>query len=416
MNNRARLDRVAVACGGTGGHLCPGTAVAERLLARGCAVTLMVSPKEIDQRGVDLAPDLDWVTLPAVGLERGRWLSFLHGFWKSYWVARRHFRQRRPAAVLAMGGFTSAAPILAGRHFSGATFLHEANGIPGRANRWLARWVDCAFVGFPQAAARFRNCRIEVTGTPVRSRFQKLDPAECRSRLGLAADRPVLLVMGGSQGARAINELVLAALPSLERQTPQLQILHLTGSEDFGRVQDGYARWRGGSVIRDFLGEMELAMGAATLAISRAGGSTLAEMAAMGLPSILIPYPSATDNHQFYNARALADTGGARLLEQALATPLAVAVGVRDLVADELARQRMREALRRWHRPDAAERIAEWILAQLGWVEEIGMEPPRRAKGAQRASGVRQDNRRQPVLAPSRLAVAGREPHRSGRR
>jgi hypothetical protein len=137
----------------------------------------------------------------------------------------------------------------------------------------------------------------------VRSRFQEQDPRECRLQLGLAPDRPVLLVMGGSQGARAVNELVLAALPSLERQSPQLQILHITGREDFGRVQDGYAPWAGRAVVRDFLGEMELAMGAATMAISRAGGSALAEMAAMGLPSILIPYPSATDNHQFYNAR-----------------------------------------------------------------------------------------------------------------
>jgi UDP-N-acetylglucosamine--N-acetylmuramyl-(pentapeptide) pyrophosphoryl-undecaprenol N-acetylglucosamine transferase len=96
--------------------------VAERLLARGCSVTLMVSPKEIDQRGVNLAPELDWVTLPAVGLERGRWLSFLHGFWKSYWVARRCFRQRRPAAVLCHGRFTSAPQILAGRHFGGRRF------------------------------------------------------------------------------------------------------------------------------------------------------------------------------------------------------------------------------------------------------------------------------------------------------
>jgi UDP-N-acetylglucosamine--N-acetylmuramyl-(pentapeptide) pyrophosphoryl-undecaprenol N-acetylglucosamine transferase len=417
MSNQKEPGLVAVACGGTGGHLFPGMAVAERLLARGCAVTLLVSPKEIDRRGTALAPNLDWVTLPAVGLERGRWLGFLRGLWRSYWVARRQFRRRRPAAVLAMGGFTSAAPILAGRDAGSAVYLHEANGIPGRANRWLARWVDCAFVGFPQAAARLRHCRIEVTGTPVRQRFQPRVPWECRLRLGLDPDRPVLLVMGGSQGARGVNELVLATLPILERQLPQLQILHVTGEADFGRVRDAYARWGGRSVIREFLGEMELAMSAATVAISRAGGSAIAEMAAVELPSILVPYPSATDDHQFYNARALADTGGARMLEETLATPQAVAVWLREMVSDELARQRMREALRRWHRPDAAERVADWILSRMGWATAAGSDGSGRSEEfSQRTNGGASLAERGVGVAPSALAVAEREPQWSGRR
>jgi UDP-N-acetylglucosamine--N-acetylmuramyl-(pentapeptide) pyrophosphoryl-undecaprenol N-acetylglucosamine transferase len=410
-NNGTQPGLVAVACGGTGGHLFPGMAVAEQLSARGCEVMLLVSSKEIDQRGVALAPSLDWLVLPAVGLEHGRWLHFLQGFWRSYWIARRCFRQRRPAAVLAMGGFTSAAPVLAGRRLGGTAFLHESNGVPGRANRWLARWVDCAFVGLPQAAARMRHCRIEVTGTPVRSGFQMRDSLECRLAMGLDPDRPVLLVMGGSQGARAINEMMLAALPILERRVPQLQILHITGSEDFGRVQEAYARWPGRSIIREFVDEMELAMGAATVAISRAGGSAVAEMAAVGLPSILVPYPSATDNHQFYNARALADTGGARMLEQALATPMAVAVWVRELVTDELARQRMREALRRWHRPDAADRVAEWIMTRMGWVSELRVGE--RRMGQYRTDGEARVNYRAPEGS---FLVAGREPQRSGRR
>jgi UDP-N-acetylglucosamine--N-acetylmuramyl-(pentapeptide) pyrophosphoryl-undecaprenol N-acetylglucosamine transferase len=384
MRDRAHPGMVAVACGGTGGHLFPGMAVAEQLLQRGCAVTLFISPKEVDRQGMSLAPELEWVTLPAVGLERGRCLSFLKGFWRSYWVARRYFRKRRPAAVLAMGGFTAAPPILAGQRAGGVAFLHESNGIPGRANRWLARWVDCAFVGFPQAAARLKHCRVEVTGTPVRSRFKTREPWECRVTLGLDPERPVLLVMGGSQGARAVNELVVAALPLLERQVPQLQIVHVTGKEDFGRVQDGYSHWPGRALVREFIGEMELAMGSATLAVSRAGGSALAEMAALGLPSILVPYPMAADNHQFYNARALSDTGASRLLEQPAATPLAVAVAVRELVADEAARQRMREALWRWHRADAAERIAEGILGRIGWATAKGVEGWRAGSGDDR--------------------------------
>jgi UDP-N-acetylglucosamine--N-acetylmuramyl-(pentapeptide) pyrophosphoryl-undecaprenol N-acetylglucosamine transferase len=407
---------VAVACGGTGGHLFPGMAVAEHLLKRGCSVTLFISPKEVDRRGMSMAPELEWVILPAVGLERGRWLSFFQGSWRSYRVARRYFRKRRPAAVLAMGGFTAAPPILAGRRAGGVAFLHESNGIPGRANRWLARWVDCAFVGFPQAAARLRHCRVEVTGTPVRSRFKVQDSGECRAKLGLDPERPVLLVMGGSQGARAVNDLVMAALPLLERQVPQLQVLHVTGSEDFGRVQEGYSRWSGRTLVREFVGEMELAMGSATLAISRAGGSALAEMAAVGLPSILVPYPTAADNHQFYNARALSDTGASRLLEQASATPLAIAVAVRELVADEGARQRMRESLWRWHRADAAERVASGILSRIGWATRPGAEGRRAGAGDDRPDAERREN--EPGGAGRTGPILGTmpEPYRSGRR
>jgi UDP-N-acetylglucosamine--N-acetylmuramyl-(pentapeptide) pyrophosphoryl-undecaprenol N-acetylglucosamine transferase len=362
---------VVVACGGTGGHLFPGIAVGEALMARGCSVTLMVSSKEIDRRGASLAPQFDCMTLPAVGLERGRGLEFIRAGWNSYLQSSRTFRARRPAAVLAMGGFTSAAPILAGRRVGAATFIHESNSIPGRANRWLARWVERAFVGFPQAAARLRNCGISVTGTPVRARFGAMDGRRCRLELGLEPDDPVLLVMGGSQGASAINELVMAALPGLQQQVSRLQIIHLTGVRDHRRVEEAYGVWRGRALVKDFAGEMEVWMGAATMAITRAGASTLAELAASGLASLLVPYPWAADNHQYYNARALVDTGAARMMEESAASPGALVSAVRGLVDDAEARRLMRESLGRWRRSDAAVKIASEIMARIG-VEGVG--------------------------------------------
>ncbi|MCX6927634.1 MAG: glycosyltransferase, partial [Verrucomicrobia bacterium] len=131
--------RVAIACGGTGGHLYPGLAVAEQLVQRGCAATLLISPKEVDQQAVQGVSGMDVVALPAVGLKRGGEISFVRGFVKSYRAAARLFKAHPPQVALAMGGFTSAPPVLAARRSGARTFLHESNTIPGRANQWLSR-------------------------------------------------------------------------------------------------------------------------------------------------------------------------------------------------------------------------------------------------------------------------------------
>ena len=354
--------QVAIACGGTGGHLFPGLAVGEQLVRRGCAVTLLVSPKDVDQHAVKSASGMQIVTLPAVGLTSGRGLAFMRGFVRSYRAARGRFETGRPAAVLAMGGFTSAPPILAARRLGARTFLHESNTIPGRANRWLARMVDGAFVGFPQAAPRLSNRYVSCIGTPVRPQFQPRDPAACRKALGLDPENPVLLVMGGSQGARGINELVIRTLPLLAKEVPLLQVIHLTGPNDADKVQAACREACLRAVVHPFFAEMELALGAATVAVSRAGASSLAELAAMCVPSVLIPFPEATGNHQFHNARAYEETGAARVIEQRSATPEALSGLVLEMMAGGPGGERMRAALAKWHRPDAAERIAEMIF------------------------------------------------------
>lgn len=354
-----------IACGGTGGHIFPGLAVGEELLAHGAAVILMVSHKEIDQQAVKSAAGMEVVALPAVGLIRRQLAAFAVGFARSFLAARRRFRAHPPQAVLSMGGFTSAPPVLAGRALGAVTFLHESNTIPGKANRWLARFVDQAFVGFPSTAARLRHRNVVSTGTPVRPQFQPEEAASCRVALGLDPRRPVLLVMGGSQGARGVNELVLRALPGLVSAAPELQYVHLTGPADFERVQAAYAAHHGRAVVRAFLTEMELAMGAATVAVTRAGASSLAELAAMRLPPILVPYPYAADNHQTVNARALADAGAALLLEQRDATGEKLASMVLQLVSDSGAHAAMSQELARWHSPQAARQIAEKMLALM---------------------------------------------------
>ena len=357
---------VAIACGGTGGHLFPGLAVAEELIRRDCEVTLLISPKEVDQQAVQSAIGMEVVTLPAVGLTRGGFFGFISGFSKSHRAAKNLFQKKIPQAVLAMGGFTSAPPVLAGKQLGAKTFLHESNTIPGRANRWLAQWVDEAVVYFHEASGRMSIACSHVTGMPVRSQFSEpMDAASARISLGLHANKPVLLVMGGSQGASGINQLILSLLPTLSARLPDLQFLHLTGANDFEQMQKAYAAQNRKAVVRPFLTEMELALGAATMAMSRSGASSLAELAAVGVPAILIPYPTATDNHQYYNALAFVETGAAKMFEQSSATAENLSHAILDLIENEKERAAMQRALTQWHSPGAAGEIADVILTSI---------------------------------------------------
>ena len=360
---------IAIACGGTGGHLFPGLAVAEQLRQRGCAVALLISPKDVDQQAVKDVPGVEIFTLPAVGLQNRNYFSFAKSFWQSFRVARKVFKKRPPQAVLAMGGFTSAPPVLAASFAGVKTFLHESNTIPGRANRFLSRFVDEAFVGFPEAAARLKARKITTTGTPVRPQFltpenpAALKSAACRVALGLEPDCPTVLVVGGSQGASGLNEMILSVLPLLAGKN--WQWLHLTGANDFEKVKSAYGAQGIAAVVKPFLREMDLALGAATACVSRSGASSLAEIAALRLPSLLVPFPAAADNHQFFNAAAFEKTGAAKLLEQKKSTPEQVAAILTGLMAQDDLRATMQAALAQWHAPAAASRIAENILQAI---------------------------------------------------
>lgn len=406
MTLRHSLRRIVIACGGTGGHLYPGMAVGERLLRRGCAVTLLISTKEVDRQAAKSAAGMEVAKLPAVGLVRGQFFGFLRGFVLSFRQARNIFQAAVPGAALAMGGFTSAPPLLAARRLGAKIFLHESNIIPGRANRWLSWMVDRAFVGFASAAGRLHAPDVVVTGTPVRNQFQPRDAAVCRAGLGLDPDRPVVLVMGGSQGASFLNRLVIQTVPQIQRSSNNWQWLHLTGQVDAERVTQAYASARIRAVVHAYFDAMELALGAATVAISRAGASSLAELAAMRVPAVLLPYPAAVDNHQFHNARALEQSGAARLLIQSEATPDRLARLLTEIMQNAAKRQNIRQALERWHSPAAADTIAQSILDSL--------ETPQEATGGpKQAQHPRRETPQQEgqVRLPSRAAVgAGRGP------
>ena len=385
MNPPDSQPHVAIACGGTGGHLFPGVAVGRELLNRGAAVTLFVSTKEVDRQAVASLPAAFGIeTLPAVGLTRGRAMASALNAMRSVRRARACFGARPTAAVLAMGGFTSLPVVFAGRSRGAVTFLHESNTIPGRANRWLAPWVTACFVGFEEAAARLRYRNVTVTGTPVRDGFVPTDPAAARVALGLDPNRPVLLVVGGSQGAEGVNRLVIQALPQLLAAAPELQVFHIAGTRDAEAVRAAAAPFGSRVRVVAFHLAMDCALAAATVAVSRSGASSLAEFAAMRLPSVLIPYPAATDDHQRANARAMVRVGAARLLEQVGARPEDLVREVLALAADSTQRGEMAQRLAGIDSPGAAGRIAERVMAAIGAVASpvrtsgsLNLTPPR---------------------------------------
>jgi UDP-N-acetylglucosamine--N-acetylmuramyl-(pentapeptide) pyrophosphoryl-undecaprenol N-acetylglucosamine transferase len=354
---------VAIACGGTGGHLFPGIAIGEALQAMGADVLLIVSEKEIDQHAVKAARGMETFAAPAVASTAGK-IPFARGLMRSFKISRGLFKKRRPDAVIAMGGFTSAGPALAGRTMRIPVFLHEANSIPGRANRWLAPMAREIFVMFEGAKNRLRNRCVTASGMPVRSEFQPGDAGAARMALGLEPDRDVILFMGGSQGATAINDAAMAAIPKLLERRPELQFLHLTGLKDIERCAAFWRACGARGVVTPFLSEMDMGLSAANVAVSRSGASSLAEFAAMRLPAILVPYPIAADDHQVHNARAFVQSGAAAMILQDQLTAETLGPLVSELLEDGPKRAGMIETLGKWHSPDCAEKIARRVLSE----------------------------------------------------
>jgi UDP-N-acetylglucosamine--N-acetylmuramyl-(pentapeptide) pyrophosphoryl-undecaprenol N-acetylglucosamine transferase len=374
--------KIMIACGGTGGHLFPGLAVAEVLQAHRHQVQLLVSEKGVDQTALAALTDFSnpsrpvgMKVVPAVGYEGSRRLI---RFCVRLAMATRGCvamcDEFEPDVVLGMGGFTSAPAVLGARWFrkcGTATLIHESNAVPGKANRWAGRFADHVAVGVADCARFFGRKPVTVTGTPIRAALRRGKVADARARLGLESGRLTVLVAGGSQGAHAINEAVACALPWLEGRTGTVQFVHLTGAQDEQFARESYEKNGFVARVMSFCGEMELAYSAADVVVARSGASTLTEIAAFGLPAILIPYPHAAGNHQWYNARVFERAGAARLVDQSQFNNLhaergeRLASAISELLDDEPGRANMARAARLLAVDDAAERIAT-LLERYG--------------------------------------------------
>jgi UDP-N-acetylglucosamine--N-acetylmuramyl-(pentapeptide) pyrophosphoryl-undecaprenol N-acetylglucosamine transferase len=352
---------VAIACGGTGGHLFPGLAIAQQLRREGHRVLLLVSQKDIDQHAFDFGEQFPVRRIPAIGLPRRRVSVAMLGFLlrlaasvvKCQWLYMKYGTD----VVLGMGGFTSAAAVIAGQLRFLPTVVHESNAIPGKANRSAARFARFVACGFQDCVSHFPAGKGVWTGTPVREQLVEMPREEARRRLSLDPQKPTLLVMGGSQGARAINEAVMGAWPRIK----DFNVIHLTGEEDYQLAKDVYEGAGAPVCVRPFLREMDLAYNAADLAVSRAGAASLTEIAHYRLPAILVPYPLAAEDHQRLNAEIFERAGAAQIVGQDQLSPEQLALSVRTLWNNAGKRARMGQKVITLHRTDAAEQVIELL-------------------------------------------------------
>jgi UDP-N-acetylglucosamine--N-acetylmuramyl-(pentapeptide) pyrophosphoryl-undecaprenol N-acetylglucosamine transferase len=311
--------KVAIACGGTGGHLFPGLAVAEVLKSRGHEVLLLISEKQIDTIAVGNRKEFSVEKIPSVGLTNmfsTQLYSFFAKFVSGLIACLRIYRSFMPEAVLGMGGFTSTGPILAGRMHGLPTFIHESNAIPGKANRLNALLSNEVLLGFEECSRYFPKKSVEITGTPIRDSLKApVNREQALKNLRLKKGLRTILVMGGSQGAHGINEAVVRTLRRFAER--DVQFIHLTGRDDENYVYDCYKREGIPAFVSAFYSRMEEVYTMSDFAIARSGAASLTELSFFGLPSILIPYPFAAENHQFLNAEIFAKHGVAEVLEEA---------------------------------------------------------------------------------------------------
>lgn len=358
---------LVITAGGTGGHFFPAEALAAELIARGRRVVLLTDARSGGLNSKIFAAAETHV-LPGAGIAgRGllRGLQAMAALAVGVLRARTVLAGLNAAAVIGFGGYPSVPPVLATRLLRRAppVVLHEQNAVLGRANRFLSRWADCLALSVAGTRRVPRHARTAIIGNPVR-------PA-IAAGAGTAYAPPDgtirLLILGGSLGARVFSDIVppaLATLPGPLRA--RLSVTQQCRTEDLDRVRDAYARARIPADLAVFFGDVADRMRGAHLIVARAGASTVAELATMGRPSILVPLPGAIDDHQTGNARALSDAGGAWTMPQPSFTSVALTEKLTMLLNDPAALTDAADAARGQAKPDAAARLADLVetLAQ----------------------------------------------------
>lgn len=350
-----------VSCGGTGGHMFPGLATARVLQGRGHRVEVWTGGRRIEE-----ATRRTWdgpvVTIPAEGLSASplRLPRSLLILARVYCRCVAELRRSRPHALLAMGSYSSIGPVLAARRLNIPVVLHEANVIPGQAIERLSRFASAVAISFEETRNHLHHPRLELTGIPLRQEL-------CATSRSAIPDLPeqspefTVLVMGGSQGAQRLNQIVPEALAHLRRGGLTLRVIHLAGERDRGAVQSAYEAAGIAHTVHGFLADMASAYRAASVAVCRSGAASCAELALFGLPAVLVPYPQAARDHQRANALALQSAGAALLLDQADLTPDRLAGLLRPLATDPGHRVAMARAAHARALPDADERLADLV-------------------------------------------------------
>lgn len=327
-----KLERLAITCGGTGGHFYPGLSVARALRGEGGEALLLLSGVNAPrQKEIAESFGVPAVALPRMPSPRGIGSAFAFGCGAlgGFGASLRELKRFRPQALLGMGSFTSLPPIVAAHWRKIPVFLHDGNARIGKANRFFSSRARLLATAFPACNADKCRCEVLVTGMPLRpeleaaagiSRGEAMAGLERLFGVKLEPGIPTILVFGGSQGAAIFNAAVPAALKRLEGRR-RFQLLHLAGPGKLEETKRAYGDVAFPRLLLESSGRMELFLGAADLVVCRSGGSTVAELARFGKASVLIPYPFAAEHHQDDNARVLESAGAAELLPNAECSP-----------------------------------------------------------------------------------------------
>lgn len=356
--------RFIIAGGGTGGHLFPGIAVARELQARfeNSRILFVVGRKKMESeilRGYGYrVASIDVEGLKGRGWKKG--LNVLARLPKSLYQSVSIIKATAPRIVLGMGGYSSGPMCVAARVMGIPTAIHEQNSYPGLTNRLLSRFVDRVFISFGESRKYFKAGKVLLTGNPVREElFQYNDTGHNYP------EKFTVLVMGGSQGAKAINMAFVEALAILRSRGKNPEVVHQSGKTDYQRVVEDY-RNRGIDVKPvPFIQDMARAYGCADLVVSRAGATTIFELAAIGKPSILIPYPYAANQHQDTNARSLVRIGGAEMIHQGELTGEGLAQVLMKYMDDRSLLQEMSKQVQEMGRRDAAKGIVNQLAEMM---------------------------------------------------
>ncbi len=355
--------KVVLAGGGTGGHVYPALAMGDALRARGHEVVYAGAAERLEgrvapERGYDFHP----VTAPQFPRSgtaaKVRFAAALAG---SILRSRRLLKQLKPDLVLGVGGYIMAPTVLAAWTLGVRRAIHEANVSPGLANRLCARVADLVLLTYDATRGRLPTpAPVHTVGCPVNPKVLQGDRAAARARYGLDTEAPVVLVVGGSLGAQALNDLCLAAARTQDRPW---QLLWITGPRYHEQALAELGEVPEGVVVVDYEDRMADAYAAADLVVARAGSSTLAELTALGKPAVLLPSPNVTDNHQEANARGLEEAGAARVLLERGLDPSDALAQVTALVADAGALSAMAAASKAQGRLDVAEQVADLLVS-----------------------------------------------------
>lgn len=317
--------RVMIVAGGTGGHLYPGIALARSLTAH--EVLFIVRRGDLG-RDILQKEGIAVQEIEGQGLPRSlslRWFTFPFKFIKGWGEARNALQQFKPDRVVGMGGYLSFSVIL-NAHFMGIrTMLHEQNVYPGLANRLLSWWADSVAVSFPTSLGSFNGRKVWISGLPVRPEIGEANAVSARHDLGLTDGSPVILIFGGSLGAKRLNTLTTEAFAELSKRNHRFQIFHIAGPKEFDRVAALYKDYGLSATVVPYCHDMSKAYAAADAVVCRAGASTIAELSVVQRPALLIPYPYASNNHQLHNAQLIAKTGQAKVVLEKDLTPEAIA-------------------------------------------------------------------------------------------